>query len=90
MVTLLIQNISSLFKIQSPNFEMFFLPFIENKLFSPPISWLQFPFPLLFPVPTHFPFHPDVTPFCLSLEENKAQETDKDAETHLITHSEIP
>lgn len=27
MVTLLIQNISSLFKIQSPNFEMFFSPF---------------------------------------------------------------
>lgn len=48
-----------------------FFPFIENKYFiSYNISRLQFPLPLLFPVPTNLSSHWDSLTFCLSLEKN--------------------
>lgn len=52
-----------------------FFPFIENKYFiSYNIFRLQFPLPLLFPVPTNLSSHWDSLTFCLSWEKNGLKE----------------
>lgn len=51
------------------DFFTFLFPFIINSfLVLYIISWLEFPFPLLQPVPLHIPYNPNPLPFCLSLE----------------------